>query len=250
MEPTYSSLASVFRLASWVGGHKTTRYGHHRLEPTGGAVVAINHTSYLDFTFAGVELRRTDKRFLRFMAKSELEKNPVIRFLMARTRTISVDRFAPAESYRVAVQALRDGELVGVYPEATINKSFELKEFKTGAARMALEADVPIVPVIVWGAQRIITKGQPAHLGRTKTPVMIASGEPLEPSGDPHELTARLRAAMNALLREVQDAYGEHPAGAYWVPARLGGGAPTLEEAERMAREQAAERAARKQDGG
>ena len=46
----------------------------------------------------------------------------------------------------MAVQRLRQGELVGVYPEATISRSFELKEFKTGAARMALEARVPIVP--------------------------------------------------------------------------------------------------------
>ena len=58
---------------------------------------------------------------------------------------------------------LKEGELVGVYPEATISRSFEIKEFKSGAARMAIAADVPIVPHIVWGAQRIWTKGHPKN---------------------------------------------------------------------------------------
>ena len=65
------------------------------------------------------------------------------------------------------------GELVGVYPEATISRSFELKEFKTGAVRMALEARVPIVPLIVWGAQRAWTKDHPKSLGRKKIPITV-----------------------------------------------------------------------------
>ena len=60
---------------------------------------------------------------------------------------------------------LREGELVGVYPEATISRSFELKDFKTGAARMAIEAQVPIIPLIVWGAQRVWTKDHPRNAG-------------------------------------------------------------------------------------
>ena len=76
------------------------------------------------------------------------------------------------------------GELVGVYPEATISRSFELKEFKTGAARMALEAQVPIVPLIVWGAQRMWTKDHPrSSLGRNKIPMTVSVGEPLQPPG-------------------------------------------------------------------
>ena len=60
--------------------------------------------------------------------------------------------------------------MVGLMPEATISRSFELKEFKTGAARMALEAGVPMVPLIVWGAQRIWTKDHPRNVGRRKDP--------------------------------------------------------------------------------
>ncbi|PRC58069.1 1-acyl-sn-glycerol-3-phosphate acyltransferase, partial [Mycobacterium sp. ITM-2017-0098] len=84
------------------------------------------------------------------------------------TGTIPVDRKAGAGAYAAAVESLRRGEIVGVYPEATISRSFELKEFKTGAVRMAKEAQVPIVPVIVWGAQRLWTKDHPKALGRRK----------------------------------------------------------------------------------
>jgi 1-acyl-sn-glycerol-3-phosphate acyltransferase len=101
---------------------------------------------------------------------------------------------------------------------------------------MALEADVPIIPAIVWGAQRIATKGRPKHLGRTKTPVTVAIGEPIAATGTADELTERLKISMAELLLQVQTAYGPHPAGEDWVPVRLGGSAPTLDEANEMDR--------------
>lgn len=123
---------------------------------------------------------------------------------------------------------------MGVYPpEATISRSFEIKEFKSGAARMAIEAGVPIVPVVIWGAQRVWTKGYPKRLGRTNTPISIAVGEPIAPFEPASELTAKLRSTMQELLHDLQKNY-DHPAGEYWVPARLGGSAPTLEQADKM----------------
>lgn len=176
------------------------------------------------------------------MAKSELQDNKLIKWLMKRCRVIPVDRDAGSGSYQEAVKVLRNGEFVGVYPEATIGRSFELKPFKKGAARMALEADLPIYPVIVWGAQRIVTKGY-RNFGRTKTPVLIATGEPILPKGSPDDVTGKLHEAMQHLLLEVQDAYGPHPVGEFWVPARLGGGAMTLDEANEVDRKVAVERA-------
>jgi 1-acyl-sn-glycerol-3-phosphate acyltransferase len=139
----------------------------------------------------------------------------------------------------------RLGELVGVYPEATISRSFELKEFETGAVRMASEADVPIVPMIVWGTQRIWTKDHPRQLGRNKVPVTVRVGAPLHATVDISSTDAALRESMTALLHQAQRRY-PHPAGAYWVPHRLGGGAPTLTEA---ARTDAGEAAARAENG-
>lgn len=225
-------------------GHNTTRVGAQRIPATGGAIIAINHTSYVDFTYIGVSAIRHDRRHLRFMGKAELRKNPILRFLMWGCGVIPVDRSAGHNSYLAAVDKLKDGEVVAIYPEATISRSFELKEFKSGTARMALEAGVPIVPAIVWGSQRIATKGQKRHLGRTKTPVAVAVGKPIPAEGDADTLTQALRVAMLALLEEVKSAYGHHPAGEFWVPAAMGGAAPTLEEANEIERQEKAAKAA------
>jgi 1-acyl-sn-glycerol-3-phosphate acyltransferase len=233
---TFWLVAAVVRLFNVVTGHRTLRSGPGRLPAEGGAVVAINHTAYVDFIYLGLEAYRREKRQVRFMGKIELSGNPVLRWAMRGCGVILVDREAGRGSYVQAVETLRQGEIVGIYPEATISRSFELKAFKSGAARMALEAGVPIIPAIVWGAQRIATKGRPKHLGRTKSPVMVAVGDPIAATGTPDELTERLRSAMATMLHDVQDAYGPHPAGEDWVPRRLGGSAPTLAEAEAMDR--------------
>lgn len=228
---SYWFVTTVFRLFNLFGGHQTVRIGASRLPREGGAVLAVNHTSYVDFSYIGLSALDLDHRKIRILAKAELAKNPVLKFLMKGCGAIAVDRTAGHDAYVAAVDQLRAGEIVVVYPEATISLSLEIKELKSGAARMALEAGVPIIPAIVWGSQRIAPKGAPRHLGRTKTPVMVAMGEPITPEGTGDEVTATLSAAMTALLHEVQEAYGPHPAGEPWVPARLGGSAPTPEDA-------------------
>src|ERR1700751_2102798 len=167
VEPTFRTLEMVTQLVVMATGTRITYRGEENVPAQGGAVVAINHTIYVDFLPAAMAMHRRGRR-LRFMIKAEMQQVKVVNFLIKHTKTIPVDRHAGAGAYSVAVQRLRRGALVGVYPEAPISRSFELKEFKTGAARMALEADVPIVPVIVWGAQRIWTKDPPKNVGRTK----------------------------------------------------------------------------------
>jgi 1-acyl-sn-glycerol-3-phosphate acyltransferase len=246
VEPVYGTVIQLARLTWRVQGLKFTVTGVENLPKTGGAVIAINHTSYFDFTFAGLPAYRQGLgRKVRFMAKKEVFDHKITGPIMRSLRHIEVDRESGAASFEHAVQALRAGELVGVYPEATISRSFEIKEFKSGAARMAIAAQVPIVPHIVWGAQRIWTKGHPKKLARPKVPIAIAVGEPIEPTLPAPELSALLHHRMQHLLERVQDEYGPHPQGEFWVPHRLGGGAPTLAEANRMDREEAAEKAAR-----
>src|SRR5207244_2864923 len=109
-----------------------------------------------------------------------------------------------------------------------ISRSFELREFKTGAARLALEARVPIIPLVVWGAHRIWPKDHRKKVFRNRIPITVAAGRPLLPQGTPDELNVRLRYAMKELLYPVQEEY-PHPPGEFWVPRRLGGGAPTRE---------------------
>ena len=247
VEPVYATVIQTARLIWRIQGLKFTVTGVEQLPATGGAVVAINHTSYFDFTFAGLPAYRQGLgRKVRFMAKKEVFDSKLTGPIMRSLRHISVDRESGAESFDKACDALKAGELVGVYPEATISRSFEIKEFKSGAARMAVEAGVPIVPVIVWGAQRIWTKGYPKKLFRPKVPVVVLVGEPIAPTLGTAELNALLHSRMQHLLERAQELYGPHPAGEFWVPHRLGGAAPSLAEAARMDADEAAARAARR----
>jgi 1-acyl-sn-glycerol-3-phosphate acyltransferase len=159
------------------------------------------------------------------MAKKAIFDTPGIGLLMRGMRHISVDRSAGAGAYREAVRALEKGEIVGVFPEATISTSFELKAFKTGAARMAISSGAPIVPMVIWGGQRVWTKRRKPDLRRRRVPISIAIGEPLR-GEDVDRLTATLQDRMGELLATVQAQYPDSHAGAWWAPTRLGGTAP------------------------
>lgn len=241
MEPVFRTLEIAARVAVRATGTRITYHGLENIPATGGAVVAVNHTSYIDFLPAALAAHYR-KRRMRFMIKAEMQEVKLVNFLIKKTKTIPVDRRAGAGAYALAVQRLREGELVGVYPEATISRSFELKEFKSGAARMALEAQVPIIPLIVWGAQRIWTKDQPKSLGRKRIPVTVSVGKPIPPLGTVDELDAVMRSEMTELLHNVQLEY-PRPDGAFWVPRRLGGTAPTPVEAKALDEAELAERA-------
>jgi 1-acyl-sn-glycerol-3-phosphate acyltransferase len=245
MEPVFKGLEITAKLLFRASKTKNTYQGLANIPARGGAVVALNHTGYIDFLPAAMATERV-KRRIRFMIKAEMNDVRIVHFLISRSGTIPVNRQAGAEAYDVAVGRLREGELVGVYPEATISRSFELKDFKTGAARMALEAKVPIIPTVVWGVHRRWTKDHPKTLRRNKValPVTVRFGIPLPPKGDVAELNTALRDVMQRMLYEVQEQY-PHPAGEWWVPARLGGRAPTPAQAAILDQAELADRARR-----
>lgn len=209
--------------------------GAEHIPATGGAVLACTHVSYLDFIFCGLAGLPAGRK-TRFMAKQEIFANRIAGPLMRGMRHIPVDRAAGQASYRQAVAALRAGEVVGVFPEATISQSFTVKSIKTGAVRMAAEAGVPVIPIAVWGSQRLWTKGRPKNLTQRHIPVLIRAGEPFHPTqGDDQDvLTRDLKVRMTDLLDEVQRAYPDAPRSAddsWWLPAHLGGTAPTPDQA-------------------
>ena len=241
MEPVFRALEITAKALVAATGTRITYRGLEHIPRTGGVVIAINHTSYVDWLPAALALHARGRR-IRYLIKAEMQQVKVVNFLIKHTKTVPVDRGSGARAYAEAVRLLRAGEVVGLMPEATISRSFELKEFKTGAARMALEGDVPTVPLIVWGAQRIWTKDHPRNLGRRKIPVIVEAGAPLPPSADLEQADAALRAGMTALLHRVQQEY-PHPEGVFWVPRRLGGSAPTVAEAKIIEDTEKAERA-------
>ena len=218
--------------------------GTENVPRTGGALLALNHISYVDFVLGGVAAQPSG-RLVRFMAKREIFDHPVAGPVMRSLHHISVDRADGIASYDEGVRYLHEGQVVGIFPEATISRSFELKEFKTGATRLAAAAGVPLVPVVLWGTQRLKTKDHPQDLSRGKT-IAISVGQPMHPDGSsPIGETAELKARMGALLDETIRAYPaeEQPPGSWWLPASYGGTAPTYEEAARLDAEEKRARA-------
>lgn len=247
LDLTYPPIIVTAKVAFRALGLRFQLSGTEHIPRSGGALLALNHISYVDFILGGFAAQPS-KRLVRFMAKRETFDHPISGPIMRSLHHISVDREDGVHSMHEAVDYLRRGEVVGIFPEATISRSFEIKELKSGATRIAAEAGVPLVPVVLWGTQRLFTKDHPRDLGRGKT-IAIRVGEPLRPTGeDPAAETQVLRARMQALLEEAVAAYPaqEQPAGSWWLPARFGGSAPTPEEALVLDREERRRRAERR----
>jgi 1-acyl-sn-glycerol-3-phosphate acyltransferase len=220
----------VFRLF----GFRFDVRGSEHVPTTGGAIICSNHVSYFDFTFLGLGAL-PQHRLVRFMAKASVFDHWFAGPFMRAMQHIPVDRRAGTAAFEAAVRSLKDGEVVGVFPEATISTSFTVKDLKAGAARMAVDAGVPIIPAAVWGGHRVATKGHKVEL-RRGVAVTVLLGEPLIPApGEKVQpLLRRTKAAMEALLDEAQRSYPDQPAGPedrWWLPAHLGGTAPTPETA-------------------
>src|SRR5215213_5537976 len=190
----------VFRLF----GFRFDVRGSEHVPTTGGAIICSNHVSFFDFTFLGLGAL-PQHRLVRFMAKAAVFHHWFAGPFMRAMQHIPVDRKAGAAAFESAVRALKDGEVVGVFPEATISTSFTVKDLKAGVARMAVDAGVPIVPAAVWGGQRIATKGHKVQW-RRGVPVTVLLGEPLVagPGERPQALLRRTKVAMDALLDEAQ----------------------------------------------
>jgi 1-acyl-sn-glycerol-3-phosphate acyltransferase len=247
MEPVYTPVIAVARALFAAEGLKFTITGARNIPRSGGAVLMINHFSYMDFAYAGLAAVPS-RRLVRFMAKDDVFRHKISGPLMRGMHHIPVDRTAGAASFRAAVTALKSGEIVGVFPEATISRSFELKGFKSGAVRMSQAAGVPVVPMVIWGSQRVWTKGYPKRLGRTNVPITLSVGAPIlaGPKDNADDVNAQIRARMTELLHAAQEAYPAVPsAELMYLPARLGGSAPTLEQATALDEADVARRAER-----
>lgn len=216
---------------------RRTVIGTSNIPPSGGVVLAITHFSYLDFVLAEWAIWRDRKRYTRFMATLESFRHPVSGPLMRSMGHIPVDRSAGASAYRFAVEALERGEIVGVFPETRVSRSFTLLPFKNGAARMAAQSGCPIVPCVIWGSHRVMTRTRKTSLRTSRhTPMTVVFGVPIHvsPDDDVAIVTDKLHQVMDDLLTEAQDAYPDAEPGAWWLPAHRGGSAPTPEEADAL----------------
>lgn len=241
----YRQITHVGRGLTLAQGLKMRLSGVENIPDEGGAVIVCNHTGYMDFLF-GAFLAYRKKRLVRYLAKASVFKAPVVGQLFQMMGHVPVDRIDGGAAIVKGTELARNGELVGVFAEGTISRSFEIRSMRNGAARIAHGAGVPIIPQVIFGSQRLWTKGQKKHLGRTKTPILITALEPYYTTGDFDadiaEVRRRMQEALEGLWEQYEAEFGPMPAGEYWVPARKGGGAPTLEEAEAQDTEVESER--------
>lgn len=215
--------------------------GAEHLPVSGPVLLASTHGSYPDFLF--VERGAiTRGRHVRFMCRHDVWNNPLVARPMTRMRHIPVDRQAPAGAYLTARQRLLAGDAVCAFPEAGISYSYTVRALMPGVASLARATGVPVVPVALWGGQRIWSVGRLVN-GKQPRPdltrgrlVDIAFGAPMRigPDDDLVEWTRSLGAAMTDLLEGLQKR-PEHVPGpgepAPWYPAHLGGQAPDRAEA-------------------
>lgn len=213
---------------------RRTVIGAQHLPDSGGAVIAMTHFGYLEFALVEWATWLHNRRRIRFMAKKSVFDKRIVGSFMRNMKHIPVDMKAGASAYAAAVTALKSGELIGVFPEAGVSASFTIRDFKTGAARLAAEAGVPLIPLALWGGQRLMTKNRKISLReRSNVPIVMVVGEPITVAAtdDALEATAQLKKAMEGLLETAQKSYPVEGSGQWWHPRHLGGTAPTPEEA-------------------
>ena len=194
--------------------------GGENLRRPGGLVVAANHLSWFD-PLVVAHFVNDNGRPVRFLAKAEIFKVPVIGKLIASAGQIPVSRgtSAAVSSLHAAVDAVKAGECVVIYPEGTLTRDKNLWPMtaKSGAARIALSTGAPVVPVAHWGAQDVLPPyGKSVHVIPRRT-VHVLAGPPVnldDLRGQPitasllAEATSRIMAAITGLLAELR---GEQP---------------------------------------
>ena len=190
---------------------------------TGGAIFAGNHLSVADELFLGSVV----PRHIAFWAKSDYFVGKGVsgwftRTLMNGLGAIRVERGggrAALTAFDAAIPALKDGDMVAVYPEGTRSPDGRLYRGRTGAARLAVAAGVPIVPVGMIGTEKVQPIGQPYPMP-FRGKVTIKFGKPIDTTGRADDRTS-LRALTDELMAEIQKLTGQEYVPRY-APAKTG----------------------------
>lgn len=200
-------------LASWFKWHFE---GAEHLPPSGPAIIAANHISYFDPLAVAYAVHRSGRR-PRFLGKSGLFSVPLVGWVLRTARQIPVERgsrTAP-QSLEAAEKALKEGEVLVVFPEGTTTTAPDLAPLKpkTGIARLVLATGLPVIPCASWGGQWFWTK----HLGVKPRPgkeVWVRFGRPVsfkeyEGREDPDawaEISAKVMNEIGILLAGLKAA--------------------------------------------
>jgi len=159
MDGVEAMFATMGDLGAAAAGMKLVVKGEHHLWSNRPAVFIFNHQSNADFLIA-IKLIRKDARAV---AKKELQSMPILGQMLAAAGTIFLDRTdrdKSIEAMKPAVDSLKNGTSVIIFPEGTRSYDYTLGEFKKGAFHMAMQAGVPIVPIIIKNAHDVMPRGQ------------------------------------------------------------------------------------------
>lgn len=223
--------AVIFYPTVWLVGRRRFQ-GLEHIPAEGPALVVANHVSYLDPVFTAVFVHRAG-RIPRFLAKASLWKVPLLGRILRQTAQIPVPRARgdAQQSLRAAGTALAEGKIVVIYPEGTITRDPQYwpMRSRTGVARLALEHDVPVVPLVHWGTHVVYDHYRRRFRPLPRRDIFVRAGPPVDLTD------VRGRRVDNALLRQVTDRamtdvrgllagirHGEQPPTEFFVPGQAG----------------------------
>lgn len=208
--------------------------GWEHIPKTGGVILAVNHVSHAD-PFVSARFIYDFGRWPQFLAKESVFRIPVVGGILYRCRQIPVRRgtIDASKALDAAVAALADPEgTVVIYPEGTTTKEPDLWPMrgKTGAARLALLTGAPVVPVAMWGPERIFDPRTKKLRLRVRTPVTVHAGAPVDlakwAAAEP--TTAVLNDMTEAIMLRIRDLLAEIRESTpppLWAPGRAGNAA-------------------------
>lgn len=204
-----------------------------KLPREGAYVLAPNHMSEFDPIVVARAVWKMG-RAPRFMAKESLFRIPVVGAALRATKMIPVSRASTAtaakETIRHAEMLVEQGQGVIVYPEGTLTRDPDLWPMrgKTGAVRLALEADIPLIPVAHWGVQQILPRYGKLSLWPPRKRVRLVVGDPVDLSAyrgrqrEASALSAATDEVMASIARLQGQLRGQTPPPQRWDPAAHG----------------------------
>ena len=181
--------------------------GREHVPAKGGAVIAANHCSYLD---PPVMAGCSNRRIVHFMARDTLFSNPVARWFFPRVGVIALDRTkGDLGALKKAIATLKDGQVIGLFPEGTRSPDGQMREAKGGIGFLIAKGDVPVVPLYISGTFAAFPKGaDKLRPGR----LVARFGPPISPDEIPAAMPAKNDyEALGALVMSRIRALAEEP---------------------------------------
>ena len=188
--------------------------GTENFPKKGGFVIAANHTSYLDIPALSFTICKSIKKEARYIAKKELFYSPIMRYILETGGAIPVDRSKKDENvFEEAIKLLKKGEVIVVYPEGTRTLTGKIQKGRTGVARLALWAKVPVVPVGIKGTFELMPSGR--ILPKLKKSIIVNIGKPIYFNKYYNKKVTKklIRGITDAVMKNIADLAGQEYAG-------------------------------------